>query len=98
MRRGTGLIAGSPGATGSPARVTVPTPSPARRALAARQRHRDWIGKFSGHERGKSRFRRGGGAGASSPAPAQRPLLFRHVASFSPVIASRHYRGALSSS
>ncbi len=28
--RGTGLMAGSPGGTGSPARVTVPTPSPAR--------------------------------------------------------------------
>ena len=31
IRRGTGLIAGSPGATGRPARVTVPTPSPARK-------------------------------------------------------------------
>ena len=29
MRRGTGLIAGSPGSIGSPALVTVPTPSPA---------------------------------------------------------------------
>ena len=29
--RGTGLIAGSPGGTGSPGRVTVPTPSPARK-------------------------------------------------------------------
>ena len=27
--RGTGLIAGSPGGTGSPGRVTVPTPGPA---------------------------------------------------------------------
>src|SRR5262249_57179878 len=28
---GAGLIAGSPGGTGSPARVTVPTPSPTRK-------------------------------------------------------------------
>ena len=31
ISRGRGLIAGSPGATGSPALVTVPTPSPARK-------------------------------------------------------------------
>ena len=30
IRRGTGLIAGSPTGTGSPGRVTVPTPGPAR--------------------------------------------------------------------
>jgi hypothetical protein len=30
IRRGTGLMAGSPGAIGSPALVTVPTPGPAR--------------------------------------------------------------------
>ena len=30
IRRGTGLIAGSPGGSGRPARVTVPIPSPAR--------------------------------------------------------------------
>ena len=35
MRRGTGLIAGSPGGTGRPARVTVPTPSPARKVTPA---------------------------------------------------------------
>ena len=29
--RGTGLMAGSPGGTGKPGRVTVPTPSPARK-------------------------------------------------------------------
>ena len=29
MRRGPGLIAGSPGGSGSPGRVTVPTPGPA---------------------------------------------------------------------
>ena len=32
IRRGTGLIAGSPTGTGSPGRVTVPTPGPARNA------------------------------------------------------------------
>jgi len=31
IRRGPGLIAGSPTASGSPARVTVPTPAPARK-------------------------------------------------------------------
>ena len=31
IRRGTGLMAGSPGAIGRPARVTVPTPAPARK-------------------------------------------------------------------
>ena len=38
IRRGTGLIAGSPGAIGRPGRVTVPTPSPAlnRTPLPAR--------------------------------------------------------------
>ena len=40
IARGAGLIAGSPGGSGRPGRVTVPTPSPARkltpRALAAR--------------------------------------------------------------
>ena len=35
MRRGTGLIAGSPGGTGRPGRVTVPTPSPARNVTPA---------------------------------------------------------------
>ena len=30
IARGTGLIAGSPGGSGRPGRVTVPTPSPAR--------------------------------------------------------------------
>ena len=31
--RGTGLMAGSPGGTGSPGRVTMPTPSPARKVM-----------------------------------------------------------------
>ena len=31
IARGTGLIAGSPGGIGSPARVTIPTPGPARK-------------------------------------------------------------------
>src|SRR5580704_1066608 len=35
MRRGVGLMAGSPGGTGRPARVTVPTPSPARKLTPA---------------------------------------------------------------
>ncbi|GAC1559035.1 MAG: hypothetical protein NVS2B5_22110 [Beijerinckiaceae bacterium] len=35
IARGTGLIAGSPGATGNPARVTVPTPSPALNEMPA---------------------------------------------------------------
>ena len=35
MRRGTGLMAGSPGGTGRPGRVTVPTPSPARKLTPA---------------------------------------------------------------
>ena len=35
MVRGTGLMAGSPGGSGSPARVTVPTPGPARKAMPA---------------------------------------------------------------
>ena len=34
-RRGTGLIAGSPGGSGRPGSVTVPTPSPARQAIPA---------------------------------------------------------------
>jgi hypothetical protein len=33
MARGTGLIAGSPGAIGRPGFVTVPTPSPARKTM-----------------------------------------------------------------
>ena len=33
--RGTGLMAGSPGGTGRPGRVTVPTPSPARNVTPA---------------------------------------------------------------
>ena len=33
MRRGTGLMAGSPGGMGRPGRVTVPTPGPARKVM-----------------------------------------------------------------
>ena len=33
IARGAGLIAGSPGASGRPGRVTVPTPSPARKTM-----------------------------------------------------------------
>ncbi len=65
------------------------------RSLAAGQRHRqrhlDRVGKFAGHERGKSRLRRRGGASAGGPTPAQGALLFRHPVFFSPVIATRHY-------
>ena len=38
IARGAGLIAGSPGASGRPGRVTVPTPSPARKRMPLSRR------------------------------------------------------------
>ena len=52
MRRGTGLMAGSPGGTARPGRVTVPTPSPARKHDAAAGRagaHRRQHERAMGH-------------------------------------------------
>ena len=61
------------------------------RALAARQRHFDRIGKVAGDERGKCRLRRRRGAGAGSPAPAQRAILPLHHFPFSPARRQRHH-------
>ena len=50
--RGTGLIAGSPGGTGRPGRVTVPTPSPARKVTplpGAPRPHRGEDQRAMGH-------------------------------------------------
>ena len=52
--RGTGLIAGSPGGTGRPGRVTVPTPSPAWKRIpvpGAPGRQRDADQRAMGHVR-----------------------------------------------
>ena len=125
MRRGTGLIAGSPGGSGRPGRVTVPTPSPGAkgdaaarragahggedqravghvgivagilddaggrgvcvpprqpparsRALAARQRHLDRIGKVAGHAAPeKAALAAAVAQAAGGPAAAQRAIL-----------------------
>jgi len=62
------------------------------RPFAARQFHLDRIGEFAGHQSRKSRLRGGGSASAGGPSPAQRALLLRHAAFFSPTVQSRHYR------
>ncbi len=63
-----------------------------RHPVAARQRHLDWIGKFTRQQRRIGGLYGCGGAGAGGPTPAKRAVFLAHCVAYSAPARSRHDR------